>query len=74
VIIDHGCGIYSWYCGLSQIYLAVGDIVAAGDRLGKAGSTLSANGEQTLLLMTTVGKTAIDPAFLRNDPPRFEGN
>ncbi len=74
VIIDHGCGIYSWYCGLSQVYLAVGDIVAAGDRLGKAGSTLSANGEQTLLLMTTVGKTAIDPAFLRNDPPRFEGN
>ena len=64
VIIDHGYGVYSWYCGLSQTYVYQGDTVAVGQLLGKAGSSLGA--ADAFLLMTTVGKTAVDPAYLRS--------
>ena len=73
VIIDHGCGIYSWYCGLSQIYVSTGGIVAVGDRLGKAGGLLlGPNDAETVLLMTTIGKTAVDPAYLRSFSFQFD--
>ncbi len=39
VIIDHGAGVMSGYHHLSSIDVAVGDAVAAGDRIGGLGST-----------------------------------
>lgn len=39
VIIDHGLGIYTFYCHFSEIDAKVGDEVAAGTVLGKVGAT-----------------------------------
>lgn len=67
VIVDHGCGLYTWYCGLEHVYVSVGMPIASGDTLGTAGTTGPAlAGERSLLLMVTLGKEAIDPACLRN--------
>ncbi len=39
VVIDHGWGLRTWYCHLSECTAKVGDIVAKGDVIGKAGDT-----------------------------------
>ena len=39
VIIDHGLGIYTLYCHLSEIDAKVGDQIAVGAVLGKVGAT-----------------------------------
>jgi len=39
VIIDHGLGIYTFYCHFSEIDSKVGDEVVAGTVLGKVGAT-----------------------------------
>jgi murein DD-endopeptidase MepM/ murein hydrolase activator NlpD len=39
VIIDHGLGIYTFYCHFSEINAKVGDEVVAGTVLGKVGAT-----------------------------------
>jgi murein DD-endopeptidase MepM/ murein hydrolase activator NlpD len=39
VIIDHGLGIYTLYCHLSEIGAKVGDKIAVGAVLGKVGAT-----------------------------------
>ena len=67
VIVDHGCGIYTWYCGLSQSYVKEGEIVSFGDRLGRAGRpNFCPEDTDCLLMMTTIGKVAVDPAYLRD--------
>jgi len=39
VVLDHGLGIYTFYGHLSEISAKVGDILEAGDVLGKVGAT-----------------------------------
>lgn len=39
VIVDHGLGIYTFYCHFSEINAKVGDSVEAGTVLGKVGAT-----------------------------------
>lgn len=39
VVVDHGLGIYTFYCHLSEISVSVGDTVEAGSVLGKVGAT-----------------------------------
>jgi len=39
VIVDHGLGIYTFYCHFSEIEAKVGDEVEAGTVLGKVGAT-----------------------------------
>jgi murein DD-endopeptidase MepM/ murein hydrolase activator NlpD len=39
VIVDHGLGIYTFYCHFSEIDSKVGDAVVAGTVLGKVGAT-----------------------------------
>ncbi|HEX3052619.1 MAG TPA: LysM peptidoglycan-binding domain-containing protein [Aggregatilineaceae bacterium] len=38
-IIDHGWGVYTGYWHQSEVYVAVGDVVSAGQVIGAAGST-----------------------------------
>ncbi len=39
VVVDHGWGLKSWYCHLSENSVAVGDTVAKGDVIGLSGDT-----------------------------------
>jgi len=39
VVVDHGLGIYTFYCHFSEIDAKVGDAVRAGTVLGKVGAT-----------------------------------
>lgn len=39
VVIEHGFGLKSWYCHLSNTTVSVGTEVAVGDQIGVAGST-----------------------------------
>jgi len=39
VIVDHGLGIYTFYCHFSEIDAKIGDEVVAGSVLGKVGAT-----------------------------------
>lgn len=39
VVVDHGLGIYTFYCHFSEINAKVGDVVEAGTVLGKVGAT-----------------------------------
>ena len=57
VIVDHGCGLYTWYAGLSEVRVTAGDILAVGDIIGLPSTTL--HREASALLMATLGKAAV---------------
>ena len=66
VIIDHGGGLYSHYYGLTAIQVQQQQSVGGGDELGLASTTgIGLAGERNVLILTTLGKTAISPDFLR---------
>ncbi len=58
VVLDHGLGLQSWYLGLEEIVVEVGDMKLAGDALGAAGE--GGTGVRMLL-----SGTAVDPEWLR---------
>ena len=39
VVVDHGLGLMTWYYGMSEYNVAVGDEVKKGDKLGVVGQT-----------------------------------
>lgn len=39
VIVDHGLGVFSYYCHLSSISLKIGDLVSRGSVIGNIGAT-----------------------------------
>ncbi len=39
VVIDHGAGLYTWYCGLSDVGVSKGAILKKGEFIGRSGST-----------------------------------
>ncbi len=63
VIIDHGYGLSSSFLHLSQVSVAVGDRVAAGDLLGAVGATGRATGPHLDWRMSWF-KHRIDPQLL----------
>jgi hypothetical protein len=66
VIIDHGCGLYTWYAGLAEARAVVGDILAVGDTVGLSSTALYH--EESVLIMATLGKTAVSLERLCNTP------
>ena len=68
VIVDHGGGLYTWYCGLGDdIRVTQGQAVGKGDTLGLSGqSGLGFDDEDGVLVLATWGKQAIDPQYLRD--------
>ena len=63
VVIDHGCGLRTWYAGLSFVDVNVGDILLAGESIGKTSLNASTN-EYEFLMFCTVYDEIIDPNFL----------
>lgn len=57
VIIDHGCGLYTWYAGLSEYRVSTGDNVSVGQEVGIASTTLC--NERSALVMATLGKASL---------------
>ncbi len=52
IVIDHGLGLMSWYCHLSDFDTSVGKTLAVGDSVGKSGVGGFADTDGFLLLFT----------------------
>lgn len=66
VMLDHGEGLVTLYCHLSQIDVTVGDTVATGDTLGLVGATGRVTGAH-LHWSVYLSGVAIDPAYMLAD-------
>ncbi|MBE6533773.1 MAG: M23 family metallopeptidase [Ruminococcaceae bacterium] len=60
VIVDHGMGLLTWYCGLSDISVKENDIVKKGDPIGRTGSS-SLLCENGVNIICSIGGILIDP-------------
>ena len=64
VIVDHGMGLLTWYCGLSDTSVNENDIVKKGDPIGRAGSS-SLLCENGVNIICSVGGILIDPDTIK---------
>ena len=65
VILDHGRGICTWYAGLSYVSATVGDTLTPDDGFALAGrGGIGLADKDSVVLLATLGKTAISPDFL----------
>ena len=63
VVVDHGMGLATWYCHLSSIDCAVGDVLSKGEAVGKCGNSVFLEGSGALLLCSLNGQF-IDPDLI----------
>ena len=66
VFVDHGLGVVTMYCHLSEISVTVGDYVTTGTRLGLVGATGRVTGPH-LHWGVAINRALIDPALVLSD-------
>ncbi len=62
VILDHGCGLYTWYAGLLEFRVQKDDYVQIGQAVGVASD--SPDYGKPVLVMATLGKGALSVDYL----------
>lgn len=62
-VVDHGAGICTWYCNLSDFTVSVGDIVVKGEKIGVTGESVLLEGDGVLILCSIYG-SLIDPELI----------
>lgn len=66
ILLDHGQGLISMYCHMSQFKVAIGDTLEAGDLIGEVGMTGRVTGPH-LHWSVSLNNTRVDPnLFLKN--------
>jgi len=60
VVIDHGYGLKSWYCNISEPSVAVGTHINGGSAVAKSGNSAIYD-QNGFYLITTIGKTPVSP-------------
>ncbi len=64
VVVEHGMGLRTWYCGLSRSDVREGDTVTKGSLIGKSGTTCPVISGDGILLLCTVYDITVDPNIL----------
>ena len=60
VAVDHGMGLITWYCNMSEIKVSLGDEVNIGTSVGASGDT-GFDGINGVYFITTVNGVPISP-------------
>ena len=60
IVVDHGCGLKSWYCNISEASFSVGDQIQKGEIIAKTGDSAFYN-QAGFYLITTVLDVAVSP-------------
>ncbi|MBO5883976.1 MAG: M23 family metallopeptidase [Clostridia bacterium] len=67
VIIDHGLGIQTWYFGISDISVSLGDYILQGETLGRSG-ICELSSSDGFIFMVSVNGSIIDPQLFFDFP------
>jgi murein DD-endopeptidase MepM/ murein hydrolase activator NlpD len=68
IVLDHGFGVYTFYCHLSKIDVKEGDVVDAGDLIGLVGATGRVTGPH-LHWGLEVNEARVNPLQILPTPP-----
>ena len=71
VVIDHGCGVLSWYYHMEKLGTETGALISAGDKIGTVGTTGLSTGNH-LHFGVSVGGKLVDPRLFFEKPPEFD--